>query len=56
MKLDEVMDPTMKLRLEISKLREDNEEQRSMITELASKVARIERTMAALIKKLGPKD
>ena len=55
MKVNEVLDPTMKLRLEISKLRENNEEQRSMIVELASKVAKLERTMTALIKKLGPK-
>ncbi len=54
MKLDEVMDPTMKLKLEISKLRDNDEQQRELITELATKIARLERTMATLIRKLGP--
>ena len=55
MKITEVMDPTMKLRLEMSKLREANEELRSVVTDLAKKVAGQEKILISLIRKLGPK-
>lgn len=55
MKLNEVLDPTMKLRLEISKLRTQVEQQDQHINELLIDIGAIKRTMAELIKKLGPK-
>jgi len=55
MKLNEVTDPTMKLRLEIAKLREDNSQLRDVVTDLAKKVAGQEKILISLIRKLGPK-
>lgn len=55
MKLNEVVDPSMKLRLEISNLRAEHEAQRKIIKDLANEVGKLKRTMAALITKLGPK-
>jgi uncharacterized coiled-coil protein SlyX len=62
MKLDEVADPTMKLRMEIAKLRLQVEEQEKKIEEQDTSINNIlidmgslNRTLAALIKKLGPR-
>lgn len=55
MKINEVMDPTMKLRLEMSKLRDENQELRTVVTDLAKKVAGQEKILVMLIRKLGPK-
>jgi hypothetical protein len=55
MKIDEVMDPTMKLRLEMSKLRDENAQLRDVVTDLAKKVAGQEKILISLIRKLGPK-
>lgn len=54
MKLDEISDPNMKLKLEMSRMREEALEQRSIITELAKKVAGLEKIVTFLVKKLGP--
>ena len=62
MKLNEVQDPVMKLRLELSKLQLKIEERDKIIDEhgdaifqLRREVATLQKTMTALIKKLGPR-
>lgn len=55
MDLKEVMDPTMKLRLELVKIREENAQLRDVVTDLAKKVAGQEKILISLIRKLGPK-
>lgn len=52
--LNEALTSEMKLRLEMSKVREDQEETRSMVTELAGEVGRLKKVIATLVKKLGP--
>jgi hypothetical protein len=54
MKLDEVNDPTMKLQLQLAKLRMENEERDQMIATLVRDVASMKMTIANLIRKLGP--
>jgi hypothetical protein len=54
MHLKEITDPTMKLRLELAKLREDNVELRAVVMDLAKKVAGQEKILVSLIRKLGP--
>lgn len=61
MKLNEVNDPAMKLRLELSKLQVKLEERDKIIDEhgdaifkLRREVVALQRTVQILIKKLGP--
>ena len=54
MKLNEVND-TVKLRFEVAKLRADMEERDELIKKNAREVVTLQRTVAELIKKLGPK-
>lgn len=60
MKLNEVNDPAMKTRLELAKLKVELEERDKIIDEhgdaifkLRREVAALQKTMTALIKKLG---
>lgn len=55
MKINEVaVDPVMKLRMEIAKLRENDDQQHDLIILLSTRVSQLEKTLTALIKKLGP--
>lgn len=56
MKLDEVKDPTMKFRFELAKLRADFEDQQQNSKKMQLQILALQRTVGALIKKLGPQD
>ncbi len=62
MKLNEVNDPVMKLRLELSKMQTNMDQQDEQIMnllvdngQLQRDVAALQKTVSALIRKLGPK-
>ena len=54
MRLDEVNDPVMKLRLELAKVKLAQEERDKIIDELVREVTGLKQTMTKLIRKLGP--
>ncbi len=54
MRLDEVSDPVMKLRLELAKVKLAQEDRDKIIDELVREVTGLKQTMAKLIRKLGP--
>jgi small-conductance mechanosensitive channel len=45
----------IKLRLELARMRENDEQQHDHIVDLTTRVAQLEKTVTALIRKLGPK-
>jgi len=61
MKLDELdavqrtSDPSMKMKLEISKMRDRIDKQDEQIMELLLDVGQLRKTLSSLITKLGPK-
>jgi hypothetical protein len=55
MNLSEVTDPTMKLRLELAKLRLHVEEQDEELKKLRLAISALQATTAKLIRALGPK-
>jgi adenylate kinase len=54
MKLNEVSDPTMKLRFEVAKLRADMEERDERAKKTERELVSLQQAVAKLIRKLGP--
>lgn len=55
MKINEIIDPSMKMKLEMNKLRLEIEARDETIMKLVKDVSNLKQTLGTLIKRLGPK-